>query len=104
MPSSPEAPPPQVHRFPATSCLPPRRSPPNGTRVKLVPKDTAAQHVSPLGPWARLRPVAFPECSLIPTPDCTLSVEAHTRTGQASPRGHCRAARLAPRPSHPSSS
>ncbi|KAF8193926.1 hypothetical protein K438DRAFT_1761499 [Mycena galopus ATCC 62051] len=74
MPSSPESPPPQVHRFPATSCLPPRRSPPNGTRrtrapVKLVPEDTAAQHVLPLGPRTRLSPVASPEWLLAPTPD-----------------------------------
>ncbi|KAF8133556.1 hypothetical protein K438DRAFT_1883832 [Mycena galopus ATCC 62051] len=55
-------------------------------------------------PWARAPIFALLRSrrSLIPTPDCTLHVEAHTRTGQASPRGHCRVARLAPGPSHPS--
>ncbi|KAF8135359.1 hypothetical protein K438DRAFT_2031237 [Mycena galopus ATCC 62051] len=53
MPSSPESPPPQRTRAP----------------VKLVPEDTAAQHVLPLGPRTRLSPVASPEWLLAPTPD-----------------------------------
>ncbi|KAF8170669.1 hypothetical protein K438DRAFT_1940944 [Mycena galopus ATCC 62051] len=58
----------------------PAPAPKPSKRAKLIPKDTAAQRVSPLGPRARLRPVASPEWPLTPTPDCTLNVEAHTRT------------------------